>query len=108
MTPIVSLVGQDDRGVTARSRASADRLQNETLCPCRFARKSAGAAAEPGANRRVVVPMKNNDHELSARERAQATEELMLPAAELFGLLMAAVLLLGIVFGLMSPPLPIL
>ena len=52
--------------------------------------------------------MKNNDHELSARERAQAIEELMLPAAELFGLLMAAVLLLGIVFGLMSPPLPIL
>ena len=44
--------------------------------------------------------MKKNLHELSAIERSQVTDDLLLPAAEFLALLLAAVLLLGMIFGL--------
>ena len=51
--------------------------------------------------------MKKKLHELSAHERSQAAvEDLMLPAADFLTLLLAAALLLGMVFGLMSSSLP--
>lgn len=52
--------------------------------------------------------MKTNFQELSERERAQAAEALMIPTAEFVALFTAAILLLGIVFGIVTPSLPIL
>ncbi|MDE1974204.1 MAG: hypothetical protein KGK33_04980 [Hyphomicrobiales bacterium] len=52
--------------------------------------------------------MKVNLLELSERERAQEAEALMIPIAEFVALFAGAVLLLGIVFGIVNPVLPIL
>jgi hypothetical protein len=56
----------------------------------------------------VCVAMKVNLQELSERERAQEVEALMIPTAEFVALFAGAVLLLGIVFGIVNPVLPIL
>jgi hypothetical protein len=50
--------------------------------------------------------MRKNLHELSEFERSQMTEDLMLPAGDFLALLLGAVLLLGMVFGLESLTLP--
>jgi hypothetical protein len=63
---------------------------------------------EPGTIAGVCVAMKINLQELSERERAQAAEALMIPTAEFVALFAGAILLLGIVFGIVSPVLPIL
>jgi len=63
---------------------------------------------EPGVSASVCVFMKTNLQELSDRERAEEAEALMIPTAEFVALFAAAVLLLGIVFGIVTPSLPIL
>ena len=63
---------------------------------------------EPGPFPSVCVAMKVNLQELSERERAQEAEALMIPIAEFVALFAGAVLLLGIVLGIVNPVLPIL
>ncbi len=63
---------------------------------------------EPGTFAGVCVAMKINLQELSERERSQEAEALMIPTAEFVALFAGAVLLLGIVFGIVNPVLPIL
>jgi hypothetical protein len=52
--------------------------------------------------------MKANPQELPERKRAQDVEALMLPAGEFIALFAAAILLLGVVFGIVTPSLPII
>jgi len=69
---------------------------------------SGPAALEPKAVVCVCVSMARNLQELSEREQAEEAEALLLPTAEFVPLFAAAAVLLGLVFGIVMPSVPIL